>query len=295
MNEQQQSITPKPFLKWAGGKRKSAAEIIGVMKTLVPRGGFQTCHIPFLGGGGVFFAMRAMGARAPARGFCLSDLNGRLVSTYQAIRENHEAVLTRLDELATAHDKEHYYQQRARSLDGAIDEEEDVEIAAWFLYLNRTCFNGLWRENKRGMNNVPMGKYKKPFNAVHSLVRAAAPALQGVPVYHCDFREVSIRVQSGDVVYFDPPYVPLDDTANFTAYTRAGFGPDERAALRDLAVDLAQKGAVCLLSDHDTEQIRELYDPHKGFIARTIMVPRAINSKGEKRGEVPELLVSIGG
>jgi DNA adenine methylase len=269
-----------PFLKWAGGKRKVVPHLL---ELLPERCGCY--HEPFVGGGALFFNLAAA-QPSPFAGAVLADGNQRLMRCYRAVRDEVEQVIRLLELYQVAHGEDFFYKLRATD----VDQGTDYEVAAWLIYLNRTAFNGLYRVNSKGGFNVPFGRYKAPVVCHAEHLRACSGLLQGVGLHDQGFDAVGERAQSGDVVYFDPPYVPLSDTASFTAYTRAGFGPDDQLRLRDLAVELAGRGITVLLSNHDTPAVRELYDPVH-FELRVVPVARAINSKASKRGKVDELVI----
>jgi len=168
------------------------------------------------------------------------------------------------------------------------DETDDVEVAAWMIYLNRTAFNGLYRVNKRNLFNVPFGKYKNPQIVRADVLHQCASALRGISIRHEDFESVEERAVEGDFVYFDPPYVPLSETASFTSYTAGGFGPKDQIRLCDLARRLKEKGVFVLLSNSGSDEVRNLY---QDFSARVVKARRAINSKSDKRGTVKEFLI----
>jgi DNA adenine methylase len=163
-----------------------------------------------------------------------------------------------------------------------------VERAARFIYLNKTCYNGLWRVNRRGYFNVPMGRYKNPAILDTGKLRAAAAALQGVELVAGDFLSLEAHAQPGDIIYFDPPYDPLSKTANFTAYATAAFGEAQQRALAAYYRRLHGRGCTVILSNSDTPLIRELY---RDFRIESITARRAINSKADRRGTVNEVLV----
>ena len=239
---------------------------------------------PFIGGGALFFSLAE--DRDPLSEWAvLGDLNIRLVRTYRGIRDEPEVVIDKLRWHADRHDKDHYYETRASDIDA---ESSDGEVAAWMVYLNRTGFNGLYRVNKKGGFNVPIGRYEKPNVCDEANLRAASRALQTVDVRLGDFETVFHSAEDGDLVYLDPPYVPLTNTANFTSYTQVGFGPADHVRLRDLAEALRERGVQVMLSNHDTPEVRELY---KSWDIKRVMVKRAINSKGAKRGAVAEVII----
>jgi DNA adenine methylase len=216
----------------------------------------------------------------------LGDTNLRLVRTYRGVRDDVEGVIRRLTVFAERHDKDHYYEVRALDIDA---ETKDAAVAAWMLYLNKTGFNGLYRVNNSGGFNVPMGRYTNPKILDVPNLRTCSRALQDTGIEHEGFTAVLDRAVAGDAVYCDPPYVPLSSTASFTAYTKAGFGPQDQVALRDMALELKGRDVTVVLSNHDTPEVRELYAD--GFTLKRIMVGRAINSDANKRGAVAELVI----
>lgn len=265
------SVTPQPFLKWAGGKGK----LLSQYQPFFPRR-FQTYYEPFLGGGAVFFHLHPNQA-------VLSDINPALVNVYQCVKSDVEAVIQRLQEHQRQHREEYYYWMRSQHTGN------QVEQAARFLYLNKTCFNGLYRENSKGQFNVPMGRYKNPTICNPDLLRAAASALQATQIQVQPFNTVLEQAQADDFVYFDPPYHPLSVTSNFTAYSRHSFSADDQICLRDTVAQLAQRGVQVMLSNSDCPFVRDLY---RDFPIHTIWATRAINSNAKRRGKIREVLVT---
>jgi DNA adenine methylase len=270
----------RPFIKWVGGKRR----LVPTLLRQAPSD-FGNYHEPFVGGGALFFALANQTPQAK-RWANLSDQNLRLIRTYRAVRDDVEGLIARLRDYAESHDKDQYYAVRALAVDAM---EDDADAAAWFIYLNKTGFNGLYRVNQKGGFNVPIGRYAKPNVCDGDNLRAASRILQGVDIRHEGFESVVGRAKAGDFVYFDPPYVPASGTANFTAYTRSGFGPAEQERLRDVARSLKNKGVRVILSNSDTAPVRTLYQ--RGFRKSQVMVARAVNSRASARGAVPELLI----
>ena len=269
---------PKPFLKWAGGKRQLLLELL---KRVEAAGDFGRYHEPFIGGGALFFAMYGTDKLGLKQAY-LSDNNSRLIETYRALAEDAESVIGELESHAANHSDAYYYRVRAAS------PEALVERAARIIYLNRTCYNGLYRENSRGEFNVPVGRYANPTICDAPNLRAVAKALQRAKVECRHFETVLNRANPGDLVYFDPPYVPVSRTASFTAYDRGGFGEAEQRRLASVYVELAKNGVKVLLSNSMTPLVRELY---KDFRIETIYANRAVNSRADRRGKVPEALV----
>jgi DNA adenine methylase len=238
-----------------------------------------------VGGGALFFGLAAEVER-PGRWAVLSDLNPRLVRTYVAVRDQVDALVDRLREHEQANSRDHFEEMRAWNVDQIDD---DVDVAAWFIYLNKTAYNGLYRVNRKGQFNAPWGRYDRPAICDAENLRACSRALQGAEVRCEGFESVLLRARPGDFVYFDPPYVPASDTASFTSYTAEGFDQAAQERLRDVALALKDRGVQVLLSNSDTETCRALYQP--SFRQRTVLMPRAINSAAAGRGAVPELLV----
>lgn len=270
-------MSTKAFLRWTGSKRT----LVPVIREWLPPQ-WRRFHEPFLGSGALYFSLAPCDA-------VLSDLNNRLTVTYGAVQRNLDAVLTPLRvyaEMYTKHGAPFYYHVR-----DTIDPDtmDDAELAAWFIFANKTGFNGVYRVNSDGKYNVPAGKFANPPTVCdEETLRAAKAALATAMIVNSDFRATEERVQSGDFAYFDPPYIPTSETADFTTYTKEGFGLAQQIALRDMAVRLKKKGVYVLLSNSDTSRVRELY---AGFELREIQRGGGMNSDTEKRQKVTELLI----
>lgn len=266
----------RPFLKWAGGKGKLIEQYIPYFPE-----GFTRYYEPFLGGGAVFFYL---GDRVALTQKFISDINPDLINTYLCVRDDVELLITLLEQHQLKHCKEYYYQIRANKPDTAF------ERAARLIYLNKTCFNGLYRENSQGVFNVPMGKYKNPKICHGDLMRSASLALQNTEICVSHFDAVLNYAKTAqDFVYFDPPYYPLSSTSNFTAYSSNFFDKNEQVKLRNVFKLLSERGVKVMLSNSDCAFVRELYSD---FIVHEILAARAINSKAEKRGKITELLIT---
>ncbi len=265
----------RPFLKWAGGK----TQLLPLLHERLPEA-FGAYHEPFVGAGALFFSLRATGRLGRAH---ISDANPHLIQVYQALKYDVEAVIEAL--LPHDYDKDHFYEVRATDPTTL----KDPQRAARFIFLNRTCFNGLYRENKSGQFNVPFGRYTNPTICNKELLRSAAAALRDVSL-HCEpFETVVERARPGDLVYFDPPYVPLSGTSSFTAYRRGGFGETDHRRLARVFRTLADAGVHVILSNSDAPIVHELYaDEH---IDR-VLASRNINSKAGKRGRIHEVIVT---
>jgi DNA adenine methylase len=259
-----------PFLKWVGGK----GQLLEQFRELLPTS-FERYFEPFLGGGAVFFSL------APSKAV-LSDVNCELVDCYRAIRDSVDDVIEALG--AHRYEKEHYYE--VRSLDPAS--LALPERAARTVFLNRSGYNGLYRVNQSGAFNVPFGRYSNPRLCDPANLRACSRALEGVEVFSGEFTDGVKGARRGDFVYFDPPYVPVSTTANFTSYAAGQFGWAEQQRLADLFARLAHRGVLVMLSNSDTPAVRELY---RAYRIDRVVAARSVNSNPERRGKVAEVVV----
>lgn len=266
----------QPFLKWAGGKRQLLPEI----RKYIPKR-INTYYEPFIGAGAVLFDLQKKKA-------VINDVNSELVNTYNVIKNNIDELIEDLQK----HENEQDYFYEIRDLDRKPEYNDltEIERASRLIYLNKTCFNGLFRVNSQGQFNVPFGKYKNP-NIVNEIVlRAVHQYLVNneVEILNGDFAQAVTNAKKGDFVYFDPPYDPVSDTSSFTGYALNGFGKEEQERLRDLFVDLDKRGCKVLLSNSATDFIKDLY---KDFHIEIVGASRSINSVSSKRGKIDEVLV----
>ncbi len=261
---------PRPFLKWAGGKRQLLADI---RKHVPPE--FGAYHEPVLGGGAVVFELE------PAKAF-LSDSNERLVRCYRGIKHNVDEVIERLKKYRRS--RPFFLKLRKQDIDRATD----AEVAAWFIFLNKTGYNGLYRVNSRNEFNVPFGDNRTLICDEKNL-RACQRALASAEIRHEDFANVLDRAKRGDLVYFDPPYVPLSATSYFTSYTAKGFTNDDQLRLRGLALRLKARGVKVIISN--SSAAADLYKDD-GFSLNKVFAARQVNSKADRRGKIAELLIS---
>jgi len=272
---------PKPFVKWVGGKRQLLRQFREL--GLYPPEDFNpitnTYYEPFVGGGAVFFDLIPKNAK-------LSDLNNELVTTYNVIKNNVDELIQSLQK--HIYDKEYYLEVRAKK----VEDLSDVEVASRFIFLNRTGFNGLYRVNKSGQFNVPFGRYNNPVICDEDNLRRVSDALQDVTITHQDYKNVLKTAKSGDFIYLDLPYYPINATSSFTSYTAEGFLEKEQTELRDTFVKLHKKGCFVMLSNSDTPFINELYSGLDGITINKITAGRSINSKGSGRGKITEVLVT---
>lgn len=271
----------KPFLRWVGGKRALVPSLL----EWVPED-FRVYHEPFLGSAALFFTLTHWHSRLRA---ILSDANTRLTRTFNAIQQDVDAVLPPLRIYAEMYEKHGsaFYLHARDSIDP--DLLSDPEMAAWFIFTNKTGFNGIYRVNSSGKYNVPPGRFASPpVVCDEPVLRACSAALAGALIVNSDFRAVEQRAQPGDLVYFDSPYIATSPTADFTTYTAGGFAPADQVALRDLALRLKQRDVRVLLSNSDTPMTRDLY---QAFEVRPITRSGGVNSDATKRGRVTELMI----
>lgn len=269
------SLCPRPFLKWAGGKGR----LLSQYEPFFPAS-IDTYYEPFLGGGAVFFHLAGRAKRA-----VLGDINPELVNVYCCVRDQVEPLIRHLWDHQRRHTPDYYYEVRQQQ-----SLRSPVERAARLIYLNKTCYNGLYRENSQGHFNVPVGNYKKPAICDPSLLRAASAALRIADIQTFSFETLRSRsIAPRDFVYFDPPYHPISPTSSFTGYSRYGFTGDDQERLATVFRTLATQGQRVMLSNSDCEFIRELY---RGFAIHPILAARAINSRAGRRGKISELLIT---
>ena len=257
-----------PFVKWAGGKRS----LIPYISENLPDE-IKTYHEPFVGGGAVFFVLLHLSNAA-----VLADLNEELVLTYHAVKADVEKVIALLESHAFQHHKDDGYFKRIRKQEPASPNE----TAARFIYLNKTCYNGLYRVNKKGVFNVPKGSYKNPNVCDKDNLRRVSLALAGVKIKIGEF-DRTIKPQEGDFVYCDPPY---DGT--FTGYQKNGFTAEDQTRLKECVDTWTEESVNVMVSNADTEFIRKLY---KDYILKSISVSRSISCKGETRTKADEVLI----
>ncbi len=271
---------PRPFLKWVGGKRQLIPELLQAVEAAGP---FRHYHEPFLGGGALFFALARSG-QLETRSY-LSDANKNLIRAYLGVRDEVEVVINLLEQYKKRHDEAFFYQTRARS------PRTLAKQAARVIYLNRTCYNGLYRENSKGQFNAPFGRYKNPKICDAENLRAVAQTLHEADIAVRDFTSVLDITRAGDLVYFDPPYNPVSKTADFTAYFRGGFEADAQQNLADVCAELASRGVKVMVSNSMTAFTRDLYG-HKDFHVHEVKAYRLVNSRADKRGKISEALIT---
>lgn len=266
-----------PVVKWVGGKR----QILNEITRYVPKS-FKTYFEPFLGGGAVLFELQPKKA-------IVNDLNKELINVYEVIKNNVDELIEDLG----------YYENNSECFYATRELDRDEEIyktltpvkrASRIIYLNKTCYNGLFRVNSAGEFNTPFGNYKNPNIVNEVTLRAVSSYFNKADIifYSTDFEEVLLSTSEGDFVYLDPPYDPVSDTANFTGYNQGGFDKEEQIRLKNVCDQLHSKGVKFLLSNSATDFIKNLY---KDYAIEIIQAKRSINSNGKKRGGIDEVLV----
>ncbi|MHB1653308.1 MAG: DNA adenine methylase [Desulfitobacteriaceae bacterium] len=267
---------PQPFLKWAGGKRQLLAEIINHVPT-----SFAAYYEPFVGAGALFFRLQPTHA-------VINDINSELVNCYWTIKNS----LSDLLEDLAKHKNEETYFYRMRDLDRNPDfvNLSSIEKASRIIYLNKTCYNGLFRVNSQGQFNTPFGHYANPKIRDEGNLRAVSQYLAGrdITIDNADFESVLMNAAKGDFVYLDPPYDPISYTSSFTGYSLQGFSREEQERLKRVYDDLTERGCYALLSNSASPFILELYKEYTPII---VSANRAINSNASRRGKVDEVLV----
>lgn len=263
-----------PIVKWVGGKRQLMFELLKNM----PKS-YNRYFEPFIGGGALFFELQPDNAY-------VSDMNEELINLYSVVRDN----VYELIEDLSKHEVSKEYFLEIRNIDRTKDYAElsNIERASRFIYLNRTCFNGMYRVNSQGQFNVPFGHYKNPRIIDERNLKNCSELLQKTEINCADFSTILDKVQKGDFVYFDPPYVPLNETSSFTSYTKDGFELDMQFKLREVCDELDSMGVMFMLSNSDTKFVNELY---KNYEIKKVFASRQINANADGRGKITEVLV----
>lgn len=267
-----------PILKWVGGKRQLLSEIIPLID--------ESCDNyvePFIGGGAVLFRLQPKKA-------IINDYNTELINVYRTVRDDLDGLVALLKKHEKYNSSDYYYEVRALDRTPDFDKMSNSEKAARIIYLNKTCYNGLYRVNSLGQFNSPYGKYKNP-NIVNEVVlRAISKYLNGneISIRSGDYKDVLNDIEKNSFVYLDPPYMPISSSSSFTGYTEGGFGYDKQVELKEECDKLNSKGVHFLQSNSDCEEIRELY---KAYRIKVVKANRAINSDAKKRGQINEVLI----
>jgi DNA adenine methylase len=271
----------RPFVKWAGGK----GQLLTQLEPFFPER-VQNYFEPFVGGGAVFFDLEVHGKAH------INDINQTLVNAYQYLKKDIETITQELKQIEKLYlnldfeaRKAFYYERRSEYNSIEAGPRKTILL----IFLNRTCFNGLYRENSRGEFNVPMGNYANPRICDEPNLRAIAAHLKNTEITSTDYKKAVSKARAGDFVYFDPPYVPLSATASFTSYNKDDFSQHNQEELSELFKELDKRGCLIMLSNSKTKLTQQLY---KEFRQKTVYAGRNINARGTDRGKVPELIVT---
>ena len=265
---------PKPFLKWVGGKRQLVKELLA----LSPKE--YNCYFePFLGGGALYFALK------PAKAF-LSDINPELINAFQCVRDKLDQLILSLSK--HRYDKEHFYAIRSLDRKSDFNEISSIEKASRLIFLNKTCYNGLYRLSKKGYFNAPFGRYKNPKILDTENLLACSRVLKNSELWIANYRNIIDKIKKNDFVYLDPPYVPISKTSNFTSYTKESFDLNDQYLLKEFCDTISKKGGFFMLSNSYSKSIIDLYN---GYNIEKVLAKRMINSNASKRGDLQEVII----
>ena len=295
----------KPFLKWAGGKSQLLPQIIQFLPPKLVNGEIKKYIEPFMGGGAVFFHIAN---NYHVQELFISDINIELVIAYKTIQKNVTDLIDVLSEIENKylagdeiHRKEYFYQTRhefnlnRNKIKTQSFHPDWIERTAKMIFLNKTCFNGLFRVNSRGEFNVPVGRYKNPKICDRQNLQAVSQVLKNTEIYHQDFSKVENLLDNQTFIYFDPPYKPLNKTSNFTAYSQHNFNDAEQIRLRDVFKNADRQGTLLMLSNSDPKNQNVEDDffeiAYQGYHIERVKASRSINSNSSKRTAINELLI----
>ena len=267
-----------PMLKWVGGKRQLLSDIVPMIDKNSPM------YVePFIGGGAVLFNMQ------PSRAI-INDYNQELINVYMTVRDNLDELLEELKVHEENNSADYYYEIRALDREDALRHMSNVQKAARVIYLNKTCYNGLYRVNSAGQFNSPYGRYKNPNIVNEAVLKAISKYFNSneITILNGDYKRVLENLDQDAFVYLDPPYMPISSSSSFTGYTEGGFGYNSQVELKEECDKLNERGIRFVQSNSDCEEIRELY---KDYCIKTVKAKRSINSVGNKRGEINEVLI----
>ncbi|MBF1188457.1 MAG: DNA adenine methylase [[Eubacterium] sulci] len=267
-----------PLLKWVGGKRQLLSDIIPMIDNKC-----STYVEPFIGGGAVLFSMQPKKA-------IINDYNHELINVYKVVRDNLDELLELLYIHQANNSSEYYYEVRAWDRGDHLNKMSNIEKAARIIYLNKTCYNGLYRVNSAGQFNSPYGRYKNPNIVNEAVLKAVSNYFKNndIDIRNGDYRDTLINLDKRSFVYLDPPYMPISSSSSFTGYTEGGFGYNRQVELKEECDKLTQQGIRFVQSNSDCDEIRELYKEYK---IKTVKAKRSINSVAKKRGEINEVLI----
>lgn len=273
-----ENLLVSPMLKWVGGKRQLLSEIIPMIDKKC-----STYVEPFIGGGAVLFSMQ------PKRAI-INDYNSELINVYKTVRDNLSELIEELKVHETKNSPDYYYEIRALDRDVNFEKMSEIKKAARIIYLNKTCYNGLYRVNAAGHFNSPYGRYKNPNIVNETILKAISKYFNNnnITILNGDYKQVLKGLPKDSFVYLDPPYMPISSSSSFTGYTEGGFGYESQMELKEECDKLAEQGIRFVQSNSDCEEIRELYKDYK---IKTVKAKRNVNSVAKKRGEVNEVLI----
>lgn len=278
-------MTAKPFVKWVGGKGK----LIPDLENFFPKK-FNNYFEPFVGGGALFFYLTQSRSIPSAS---INDINPKLIITYNEIKNNPKKLILLLKKielkykkLSQEKQKIFFYEIRGKYNKNNLDK---LNTTAYLIFLNKTCFNGMYRENSKGEYNIPFGDQKNPTICDEENILAVSKCLKNTEITNLSFEKAVNKCKKGDFVYFDPPYYPINTTSNFTGYSKSTFGQKQQEKLADVFKKLAKRGCFVMLSNSNTTFIKDLY---KNFHINYLDAARSINSKGSKRGKIKEIVVT---
>lgn len=299
-------ISPKPFLKWAGGKSQLIDEIIAIFpEEIIQSKYIENYFEPFLGGGALFFYLKSY---FKIKKSYINDINPDLILTYRVIQKCPKKLIIQLKEIKMEYlelngeDRKEFffkvrddYNKKGKNFDYLSVSDESIERAKQLIFLNKTCFNGLYRVNANGEFNVPMGKYKNPAIFEEENIKNVSKALKNTVICNGSFEELGEFIDDNSLVYFDPPYRPLTDSASFTSYTKSLFNDYNQIQLAEFCKLIDKKGSKFILSNSDPKNANEednfFDDLYECFTIKRVPAKRMINSNGNKRGSINELLI----
>lgn len=268
-------IISKPFIKWAGGKRQLIKELIKLLPA-----NYNRYFEPFIGGGALFFAIQPKNAY-------ISDINPELINLYNVVKNDVDLLINDLIKYKNTED--YFYKIRNLDRKPSYKKFNVIKKASRFIYLNKTCYNGLYRTNSKGYFNVPFGSYKNPNIIDKQNLKACSELLKKTEIVSSHFLAIENEIKTGDFVYFDPPYIPINKTSSFTKYYKDDFNIDEQIKLKELCDRLTKKNIYFMLSNSYSKLILNLY---KQYNIKKIKATRTINSKANKRGAINELIIT---
>ena len=276
------NLLVQPFLKWAGGKR----QLIPQMEKYLKKIKYTNYYEPFIGGGSILFYLQPHKA-------IVNDYNKDLIECYKCIKDNYDELIVELEKYETKNNEEDFYKIREVDRKEEYKNWTSVEKSARLIYLNRTCYNGLFRLNSSGQFNTPFGKYKNPNICNKPVLKALHEYFNNNDIIfkQGDFENCCENASKGSLVYFDPPYDQFEEQVNFVGYTENGFTREDQKRLKNLCDRLIDNGCIVIISNSSTPFIKELYNDKSRYTIHTLMAKRNINSNAKKRGEIEEVLI----